>query len=142
MAAKPEVFVFIFFLLSSVCLGRRSKLYSTSSKASSSSWKAVLGRTESAALFEKAMADTFSSVDQSKTLGELRTMLRWLKQAKQGVSDRVPELQIVAVQQMANAAIRLATMKYDEARSMEDLEEISARMTQLSSKHGCPMTRR
>ena len=102
----------------------------------------MLDRTESAALFEKAMADTFSSVDQSTTLGELRGMLQWLQQAEEGVSDRVPELQIVAVQQMANAAIRLATMKYDEASSMEGLEEISTRMTQLSSKHGCPMTRR
>ena len=139
---KPEVFFFILFLLISACLGRHSKLYSASGEASTSGWKAVLGRTESAALFEKAMADTFSSVDQSTTLGELRGMLQWLQQAEEGVSDRVPELQIVAVQQMANAAIRLATMKYDEASSMEGLEEISTRMTQLSSKHGCPMTRR
>jgi hypothetical protein len=56
--------------------------------------------------------------------------------------ERVPEMQTAAVQQVASAAIKLATGKYDESRSLEELQAISNRLIQVANKNGYPMMRR
>ena len=105
-------------------------------------WKDILGSTKTSSVFERAMEDTFNSVDQSKTLSELRGLLLWLRESQEDVSKRVPELQSMAVQHVASLGIRLATERFNEATTVAGLEEISSRLTHLASNHGYPMTRR
>lgn len=82
------------------------------------------------------------TLTQSKTLAEINGLLRWLKQSNQAMVERIPEMQTAAVQQVASAAIKLASGKYDNARSLEELQAISNRLIQVASKHGYPMMRR
>ncbi len=58
------------------------------------SWLDVLKGSQTEGIFEDALAQTFDSIDQSKTVGELHGLLKWLAKAKEQVDERVPELQV------------------------------------------------
>ncbi|GAX84436.1 hypothetical protein CEUSTIGMA_g11856.t1 [Chlamydomonas eustigma] len=93
-------------------------------------------------LFETALRESFEGVDESKTLSELKNLLRWLKEAQKKIDEHVPELQNYVLKEVATASIKLATSKFNEVKALEALRKISGWLSSASQKYGHPFTRR
>ncbi len=66
----------------------------------------------------------------------------WLEVLPEQYRDKLPELKQESVQDLLDAAGRLAKGKLDEAGSLQALTVISEHLAQISTKLGYPLSRR